>query len=70
VLRQLRGFEALGRLAVVDAMYLAAVVLVAWFVVGLIAGFVSLSALFGAGGVAGVAKAAGDLFNRSRNSKT
>jgi hypothetical protein len=62
VLRHLQGLEAVGRVAVVDAAYLAVLVLVIWFVVGLIAGFLSLSALFGAGGLGAVAKVVGNLF--------
>lgn len=64
-LSQLEGFEALGRVAVVGALYLAALVLLVWFVVGLIAGFVSFSALLGAGGLGGIATVAGELFKRS-----
>jgi hypothetical protein len=55
VRRQIAGVECVSRELVIAGLYVAALVLLIWFVAGLIAGFVSLQALItgllGAGGI-------------------
>ena len=62
--RQVAGVGHVGRELVVAALYVAALVLLFWFVVGLIVGFVSpqalVTGLLGAGG----AGTAGELLRR------
>ncbi len=64
--RQIVGVEYVGRELVVAALYVAALVLLVWFVVGLIVGFVSAQALMtgllGAGGL----EPRGELLRRLR----
>ena len=62
---QIEGFGLVCRGLVVDALYLAALLLLAWFVIGVIVGFLSLTTLFGAGGLAAVAQAIGRFIDKA-----
>lgn len=65
LLPHLRGAELVGRELLVVGLYLAALVAVVWAVVGMVAGFLSLPTVLGAGGVGGAVK-----WLREHNTKT